>query len=732
MSAYTPGFVQAIQVPELTSSSISGVDITATEMTVITKELLSVPWEILFTTEGDVIEQITGIERLTITAQLTGTSSTGVPVPYVPGAVVDSATGAVVAAGGNLVPVPTPITILNVQKLLTFFDTLVGATGIISHKLLIPDSYANPPATVRCMVYESVNGGVSFTLKPSYAPLISGNRKLTASRASDSSYMSIYIEKALYSGALEIFVTKGTLSGTIESTSYKWTRPYLPVCLACDGTKYVVFAEENRIYTSLDGITWSYKGHVTPALSLVIPPSYTTSAYVLNQPNTFLLQWLPSVSKWCLLGPGVNEVYMTSDPDATTGWVDMSIPLITSDPPGDATFLTSYHHVGSKIVELSGCLFCMGKEDTMYGTSGTFGFTVLKSADGGVTWAVVKRFTPFDMVATGYREYLHSVDVFKGYLVAYVTDGMSIRYKSTDLGATWTAEATNLGMIGAGAYMVLADSVVAYQIVAYGTDIYKYSTDGLTFYDSEMLTLAPDTGAVIVPPPPAADPYAASILLSAAFDKAPTTPGVYWDATYGTISPLAEAIIVFNGYPSDVSMSATLPYRGKLALKTKMTRFSTYAEGTTVYIGFKVPGTSTTYTVAGDYTLEAILACDALGPYLWLSGGTASVKLGSNLAPYGVDVDNGLGVASDPSTQIIVPSSFIPTPLTYHHIAIVRKGVTISLYVDGQLKAEGDQPALYASSMNLTLRGATYIAQFRMTAAARYDGVFTPPVDLLT
>ena len=140
----------------------------------------------------------------------------------------------------------------------------------------------------------------------------------------------------------------------------------------------------------------------------------------------------------------------------------------------------------------------------------------------------------------------------------------------------------------------------------------------------------------------------------------------------------------------------------------------------------------TPFALNYDFTIEGHFMFDEV-----TTSNQYMMDLGNNgftLRYYRSGPVNGVCVYQGGST-LIAQSSFVPTPGTWFHCAVVRRGGLVQLYIDGILQGQGT----YSTGMAYTSLavgnfggGGSYsirgrIDQFRITTKANYLANFTPP-----
>ena len=181
----------------------------------------------------------------------------------------------------------------------------------------------------------------------------------------------------------------------------------------------------------------------------------------------------------------------------------------------------------------------------------------------------------------------------------------------------------------------------------------------------------------------------------------------------------------------DVAVKSMNPFQG-------VTKGSMYFDGTGDYL--VAPNNEAFKFGAGDFTIECWVYLSSFAdgkailtqgwptvnaPYLIYTDTTVS-KITLYLSSNGSSWDIAAGVA-------IVNS---PTANTWYHIAVTRSGSTVRTFANGvQTSTFSTMATLYNAAYPLTVAGGVtgannlngYIADLRLTKAARYTANFTPP-----
>jgi hypothetical protein len=251
------------------------------------------------------------------------------------------------------------------------------------------------------MVYDSSDYGANFTLRaPRLVPVSMWPGKI-AMRASDGAYVGIFVEDKLRNDAPEMHLTIGVVGANPTVGAKKWTRPYLPAVVACDGTKFVLFTEGNRVYHSTDRINWTLKGNLPANFQMLYSerlPGGLTGNAVASPP--IVLEWLPLAQIW--IYKDTFGLFYTTDVNALTGWAPWW-STIEKPVPGPGIVYTPQLLSATDessvpgLVEINANLMYMRIEMSYPNLNpgyltGWGNYTrpcVHKSVDKGVTWTLV-------------------------------------------------------------------------------------------------------------------------------------------------------------------------------------------------------------------------------------------------------------------------------------------------------------------------------------------------------
>lgn len=142
----------------------------------------------------------------------------------------------------------------------------------------------------------------------------------------------------------------------------------------------------------------------------------------------------------------------------------------------------------------------------------------------------------------------------------------------------------------------------------------------------------------------------------------------------------------------------------------------------------------TPFSFYSDFTIECFFNFDQV-----TNSNQYILDYGSNgftLRYYRAGAVNGIVLALGGSS-VIIDSGFVPVPGTWHHVALVRQGALLKMYIDGVLRGQNTYNT-NTSYTTYTLGnyggGGSYspygrIDQFRVVMAAMYTENFTPPTE---
>lgn len=734
MPAYNANFLTLVPTASPVSN-VTGAKVTSNVADITTKELLVAVGEIVMAgTPPDIVEQITSSVPLLIQVDLLTTTPDNTTVPLVPGTVSDSS--------GSSVPTSSTAPADTSSKggtrvIETYLDTFMG-NYVVAHKVSRAWANLNDPAALH-IVYESTDKGASFTQRPYFTAPISKYQTLTAGRASDKVYLSIYLEKAAQTESPTIYVTKGVIGDQLGSTPYKWERPDLPICIACDGAKFVVITEGNKVYTSLDGASWTKQGTISPPMPFSLI-SLISNGYISANTGGLSLKWLPGLAKWIMTWPGLMTVYTTSDANALSGW---NIGIGPATTTGSVTTVYRIHN-GHPPVEVAGNLYMAGLKLVTENNNTQHASIILKSTDGGANWTVVKTMGYMGISeSNGPNAIIERVDLFGGKLVAYTKGFNPQRLSTVDGGTTWVTEDTNLPYLRDVMRLVLSDGVAAIVNIGVGNDEFWYAADGLNFVKSSISVTQPS--GTVDTPAAQTDIYW-SMVKAMSWNQYPVGQLPY----PVPVKDVAGSKVTWSGYTADSNSTQELPYLGGATVKARTLQYATWREVPAQFI--TTPGsTDSRYltgqlnypvgVMSGNFTFEQILATDSefdqLVMYFCNADLTADgikLHLGRNLGFDSGGLINPLisihkNGAVAPYFETL-PVFDLPSPLTYFHIAVEREGNVVTVYLNGVAKGSVTQAVVYPMLQGCRV-AAKYYGQYRLTVGtARYKGNFTPPAAL--
>lgn len=139
----------------------------------------------------------------------------------------------------------------------------------------------------------------------------------------------------------------------------------------------------------------------------------------------------------------------------------------------------------------------------------------------------------------------------------------------------------------------------------------------------------------------------------------------------------------------------------------------------------------TPFSFYSDFTIECFVNFDQI-----INANQYILDYGSNgftLRYYRSGAVNAIVLALGGSS-VIIDSGFVPVPGTWHHIALVRQGTLLKMYIDGVLRGQNtyNENTSYGTyALGNSGAGGTYgrIDQFRVVMTALYTENFTPPTE---
>ena len=179
----------------------------------------------------------------------------------------------------------------------------------------------------------------------------------------------------------------------------------------------------------------------------------------------------------------------------------------------------------------------------------------------------------------------------------------------------------------------------------------------------------------------------------------------------------------------------TFTANGAAALSTSQAKFGTaslqpgvgYAKCSTSDSAFGLPG---------DFTVECFCyPASGLSPSLF---GIVWTALSGGWEIYNASAKNGPWNFRKIGTGDLVTGSATMTNNAWNHIAVVRSGSTIKLYINGTLDASGtnsstfSQAGLQIGTCESSGQFSGYIDEFRISKVARYTSNFTPTSSAFT
>ena len=194
---------------------------------------------------------------------------------------------------------------------------------------------------------------------------------------------------------------------------------------------------------------------------------------------------------------------------------------------------------------------------------------------------------------------------------------------------------------------------------------------------------------------------------------------------------------------TDETGKTVTPY-GNARISTAQSKFggaSMYFDGTGDYLS--IPHSADVNLTSVDWTVEAWFYCTALASTnqsLFDKDGVSGVSYSqytAAVAPTGklvAFVGNGNGVSPAGNSYNGVTTVVLNT---WHHVALVKSGTQVMLFLDGALDASGASPAMYDGGKPLLIGWSQgqpasscfkgYIDDLRITKASIYTAAFTPP-----
>ena len=162
------------------------------------------------------------------------------------------------------------------------------------------------------------------------------------------------------------YIVKGSVGSTPEITSTLFSKPNMPVSIGSTGTKFLILTRENKVYSSLDGYTFSYDGIADIGFSLI------------NERQIFLQY---HNDRWFFSSSG--NLYFTENITALSGWTKSNLSS-SQIIPGDNIF-----------ANYDSTMFAMCIRRVGFSSNSV----ILKSIDYGVNWIAIKDLTENQLYA---------------------------------------------------------------------------------------------------------------------------------------------------------------------------------------------------------------------------------------------------------------------------------------------------------------------------------------------
>jgi hypothetical protein len=305
--------------------------------------------------------------------------------------------------------------------------------------------------------FESANGGVTFSPIAGTSALVSNSPPATAALASGTYVSFDDVGIAQKFSQQDFYLVVGSPGAAAAVSSAKFSRPHLPVAVASDGTKFAFMTQGNKVFTSTNGVTLTDRG-----VSSGLPFNYTQSgsrASNYGQAVPFVYQ----SGRWFILAPG-QELYYTTDANATTGWTKCNMP----SPSGGLTFRPNFYRMAA----IGSSLFITGAASV-----GSLNINVImKSSDTGSNWDI--SLNPAEGAIT---------DVFNlaGRLVSVSYDWVGTTNVSDDSGATWSSISNGLSFVDRVYPQIVGGRLIIARLLppVPGQSVHQlmHTTDGVNF-----------------------------------------------------------------------------------------------------------------------------------------------------------------------------------------------------------------------------------------------------------
>jgi len=205
--------------------------------------------------------------------------------------------------------------------------------------------------------------------------------------------------------------------------------------------------------------------------------------------------------------------------------------------------------------------------------------------------------------------------------------------------------------------------------------------------------------------------------------------------TTALITSVGTNNAVNNTFVDSSTNSHTITVAGNVT----QTTFSPYRHGgysmrTTVGTSLNIPA-STDNQFTGDFTIE--------GWVYSLGTGDKSLYVHGSYFAFNVNFGGGFNIYLNSGGPTFSPTDIVPAANEWNHVALVRSGSTVSVYLNGVASATtatnsatlGYNSVAYIGGLGTQAGGSIngYIADFRVVnGSAVYTSNFTPPTERLT
>jgi hypothetical protein len=285
-------------------------------------------------------------------------------------------------------------------------------------------------ATAAYKLFESDDDGATFHQLPGASAQMTRYGRLR-SALPGGIYVSVPGEAINNYNVTKVFVTKG-VAGTVPSlTATSFARPYMPVAISNDGTKFVLITEGNQVYHSTDGVAWTLQGTTSglPSFFSVLDASSGTLAK--NYGDPYLSR--AASGRWFMGTP--SGVYWTATGSALSGWTKCVTP--------------SGQFISGRVVNAGAKLFCAGGANNA--TTGNQDAIVLESSDDGANWT--------QTAAAGIVNGNTLLMVGSRLAIVSQTFNKTTTY-SADNGTTWTTAANSVVSIWSQNHVVCGANIL--------------------------------------------------------------------------------------------------------------------------------------------------------------------------------------------------------------------------------------------------------------------------------